>query len=472
MDKSQLRKLTQEFTNGGLDEDEFRRARVKLIDDITAGRVAIVREPTPRPMPRPRPAPPSPNEPPASIKPVYVAVGLLVLAAFIFGVYPHKPDRPFESVPTTAVQAPAEVEAPGPGERLVAEFLQTRSWSAEDLSQFATAWNALTDIEREETRVSGDLERLFEAILRELNAQQALAALDDTGAARQASARIHALGMALGMEHRLPSIEIDAATPPAIDETTSGEVAATTSNQEVEVIAIVETETLALPLPVIKSQANLDSEAPSSVDTTPDNRLDQNPSGSYTIQLFALSNLENVQSVLAGHDDLDLGVVSLPDSVPPHRIIFGAYATTAAAEAAYAKLPASLTQGRTKPVIKTLETLQVAKAGVGSKTTDQLDKSRRWLGAQSRDQFTLQLFAMNADESVERLLANHPDLSLEVHYSQHQVSRFRILYGAYETPEDALLAFQSLPKSLTTGSGNPVVKSFSELQDTSLAASP
>ena len=109
-----------------------------------------------------------------------------------------------------------------------------------------------------------------------------------------------------------------------------------------------------------------------------------------------------------------------------------------------------------KPVIKSLQVFQ-AKT-IGAKTVDELDQSQQWLGAQARDQFTLQLFALNADTSVEQLLDEHPNLKLKVLYSNRAPSRFRILYGAFKTPEAALTAFQSLPASLTASSGNPVVK--------------
>ena len=83
MDKSQLRKLTQDFANGELDEDEFRRVRTKLIDDIAQGRITIVREPTPKPLKRPQsseaPVPTTPST--ASIKPIYVGIGVIVLGA-------------------------------------------------------------------------------------------------------------------------------------------------------------------------------------------------------------------------------------------------------------------------------------------------------------------------------------------------------------------------------------------------------
>ena len=476
MDKSQLRKLTQEFANGELDGDKFRRTRAKLIDDIAEGRVVIVREPAQIPIARPQPAPaptPTTHPLPPTIKPVYVVVGLLVLGALIWVVYPNKPERPYQPATTTEIAEPVEVKAPGPGERLVGEFLQSNRWDPADLTEFATAWSVLTEIEREETKSSGDLDRLFQAIVRELNAQQALAALDDSGAAYEASIRIHELGSTLGMTDRLP--ELNPAKIPAtantIESETTTQVNGPGQVEGVEVTTKVEPLPELSALPITETESEIATEFQAH-DQTPAQSLESDAERGFTIQLFALSNLDNVKAVLADHDGVDLRVVSLPNEAAPHRILYGVYPTPFGAETAYAKLPASLTQGRAKPVIKSIQTLPAVPTGVGSRTIDQLGKSQQWLGAQRRDQFTLQLFAMNADDSVQKLLEKHPNLNLEVHYSNHPLSRFRILYGAYESPEEALQAFQRLPSNLTTGSGNPVVKSFAELQDTSLAGSP
>ena len=477
MDKSQLRKLTLEFSNGELDEDKFRRVRAKLIDDVSEGRVAIVREPAPKPVARPPPSPLStPTNHPATIKPIYVVVGLLVLAGLIWAVYPRKPERPYPTA-TTPIVVPVEVKAPGPGERLVDEFLQSNRWAPVDLTQFAAAWSVLTEIEREETKASGDFDRLFQAITRELNAQQALAALDDSGGAREASIRIHRLGTTLGMAARLPDLiptkdpvmaeplGTDSPTTPSVGELDSGEV-------EVTTVVDLPVDSMALPLGEVETDSTQTPQVQEETVTTPILSPESDAERGFTIQLFALSSLDNVQAVLIDHDGVDLRVVSLPNEAAPHRILYGVYATPFGAETAYSNLPASLTQGRPKPIIKSIQTLGASQTGVGSRTIHQLGKSQQWLGAQRRDQFTLQLFAMNADDSVEQLLKKHSDLSLEVHYSNHPLSRFRILYGSYESPEEALQAFQQLPNNLTAGSGNPVVKSFAELQDTSLAGSP
>ena len=453
-----------------MDEDEFRRVRAKLIDDIAAGRVTIVREPAPKPIVRPPPEEtPRPTTQSTTIKPAYVVIGPVVLGVLIWAVYPRKSDRPYLPVVSTSVEPPVEVKAPGPGERVVNEFIQLNSWASDDVTQFATAWSALTEIEREETRALGDLERLFEAIHRELNAQQALATLDETGVAYDASVRIHQLGVALGMRGRLPSLE---------PETTSSTTTASFDQsmpepQEIsEEVASVETEieVTALPLPEPEPEVDLSSQIPAGGEHLSTNPVEIGNTGEYTIQLFALSNLDNVKAVLAAHNDVDLTLVSLPESVAPHRIVFGVFDSPGEAQIGYAALPASLRQDRAKPVIKSLQVFQ-AKT-IGAKTVDELDQSQQWLGAQARDQFTLQLFALNADTSVEQLLDEHPNLKLKVLYSNRAPSRFRILYGAFKTPEAALTAFQSLPASLTASSGNPVVKSFAELQDTSLAASP
>ena len=331
------------------------------------------------------------------------------------------------------------------------EFIKSNSWASEDLSEFSTAWSALTDIEREETRTSGDLEHLFQAISRELNAQQVLAALDESGAAGEASLQIHALGTSVGMGERLPdlveqptstvaeieSFELMTVGAPVVDDGGETDLGDTTISESVEL------DTESLELPPLKSAAQTDL---TRVESTQDLGTDQVDSSGYTIQLFALSSLENVQAVLASHQNVALSVVSLPESAAPHRIVYGSYETPADALAAYAELPATLTQNRAKPIIKSRESLRITQASVGAHTIQQLGKSEQWLRSQSREEFTLQLFALNADHNVEQVLGEHPDLDLRVHYSDNARSRFRILYGAYNTPEAALEAFQALPK--------------------------
>lgn len=493
MDKSQLRKLTQEFAEGELDEAEFQRVRAKLIDDIAEGRVTIVREPTHPPVllsTQAAPPPPSPASTDAtSIKPIYVVIGVIVLGTLIWALYPSQPEPTDQPMVITTVRSPLETKPPGPGERLVGEFLKANNWVADDLTQFATTWSALTDVEREETRASGELERLLKAILRELNAQQALAALDDSGAAQAASVRIHQLGQTLKMGDRLPKLN----PPPApiaaadteilpsaqlnpdslaSDDNASADTENTVVSDLPDMPDIEATDTaLAQPGQELTTES---AEVPQTSTAQPETQqeVDGN-SGGYTIQLFAMSTLESAQAVLADHQGIALNVVSLPASVPPHRIIFGDFQTTGEAETAYAKLPASLTQNRTKPVIKSRPELLPTQARVVVSTPlTYLDRSQQWLRAQLRDQLTLQLFAMNAEVSVKRVLSDHANLDLKVHHSDSPLSRFRILYGVYNSRTAALAGFASLPKSLTAGSGSPVVKSFAELQDTWLAVTP
>lgn len=82
------------------------------------------------------------------------------------------------------------------------------------------------------------------------------------------------------------------------------------------------------------------------------NRKSFEPSSSYTLQLFALSNAENVQKVLDTYPQLDLRVISGANGARPHRIVFGSFAAEDDAAAPYRDLPADLTRGQPIPVIK------------------------------------------------------------------------------------------------------------------------
>ena len=346
MDKSQLRKLAQEFARGVLEEDEFQESRAKLIDDIASGSVSIVREPSLRPKARPYPtveSEPGPAE--RGLKPVYVIVGLVVLGFLVWLVYPRQAENPSIITVTKTVE-PSAVRAPGPGERLIEEFLQANNWTQPNLLQFETAWSALTDIERKETHQSGDFSRLERAIRHELNVQQALVSLDDSALARETGIRIHQFAEQFRFSGELPSFD---------------EVA-TSKAPSAEQVASLAPENEADASPAPESIASSPASPTATVEPIANDWLGKQPVNRYTLQLFALDNKENVISVLARHADLDLKVLSFGGTQPKYRIVFGSFSDQSEAGHAYWDLPATLRQGQAEPVIKPIRELRQAVA--------------------------------------------------------------------------------------------------------------
>lgn len=152
---------------------------------------------------------------------------MVIVGALIWTMYFYKPDQSILPVPSISIEPFPELETPVTGELLIGEFLELNSWTSHDLAQFTSAWVTLTDFERNQTRGSGHLQRFHNAILHQLNAQQALVAVGDDEEAYVASARIHQLGVTLGMGDELPNLKIPGATNAARNE--AGEVAITTT---------------------------------------------------------------------------------------------------------------------------------------------------------------------------------------------------------------------------------------------------
>lgn len=369
MHKSQLRKLAQQYARAELEEAEYRRLRIELIDSIVDERIPIVREPPPKPVPPPS-APPREDPEPVrrSLAPIYVVVGVVVIGLVAWFGFASKPEPP-RSVSTVGQSTVAR--SPGPGERLIEEFLTQIQWSEARLSGFKTGWSALSELERAQARDSSAYQKLSTAIGQEISAQQALAQLDGSGENRPAVERAHGFGRYLGMEDSLPKLA------PASASTEAAQVSESVS-------------TYAEPEPIPEALASVETQSEEAV------------------------------------------------------------------------LPAdAIAEGQPEPAIN---------SGATAATTMSLHG--KWLSAQQRDHYSLQLFVMNSDENVESLLNRYPDLNLKVHLSSNQSSRFRILYGVFETEADAHRAFQTLPADITKDVANPVARSIATLQDSALALVP
>ncbi|MCP4040484.1 MAG: hypothetical protein GY731_00815, partial [Gammaproteobacteria bacterium] len=91
-----------------------------------------------------------------------------------------------------------------------------------------------------------------------------------------------------------------------------------------------------------------------------------------------------------------------------------------------------------------------------------------WLKNQTGNKFTLQLFALNQRENVLKLLANHPQLGLKAIISTDEGSRYRILYGLFDTESAAHTAHKHIPLGISTESHLPNIKTIAEMLEMAL----
>lgn len=380
MDKSQLRLLARDFANGDIAFADYRRQREELIDDIVAGALEIERTPTPTPVapPAPEPVPPPAQSSSTSSGPLSlqsILVGLLVLGLAVWLMYPTKREAP----QFASIQPPEQTktrEAPGPGERIVAEFLRANAWGEYDLDQFLAAWVALTATERSEARQAGDVQRLGDALIREMKAIQAVYDLSPSTEKEKSLETLTLLAAALDVKVsrvRTQAVEpiLESQVSPAPLETVASSIKSTAIDQlmvPATADPLVESVEPAQPEMVTDAQDALPLE-----DLTDENvtlTVVENSRGAtsgwkplddvagYTLQLFALSNTENVSKVLRTYPTLDLRVLTLAAGNARHRIVFGSFPAQAGAAAAYLELPTALTRGQPAPIIKSIEELR------------------------------------------------------------------------------------------------------------------
>jgi len=406
--------------------------------------------------------------------------GIVIVALVVWALLPAT--APEQSAVEGSGEVPVIVEAAaGPGEGLIEDFLGQNDWGDDEIARFRTAWEALSNLERSEAQATSAFEQLSTAIREEVNAQQALTDLDETGMAREVGQRVYDFGKYLGLEHTLPKVDFSE-PPPESASAPQGSVVSpagavddgSAAGAQALLAGLGETlSELSQPAETQSASAALQAAATSQASGASDisaDWLEAQDVNAYTLQLFAMSSQENVEKALAGYPGLDLHSVELSTATPKYRILHGSYATQAAARAAHGSLPGDLAD---KPlVVKSIPDLRAARAGASVTTAASLDAHRAWIEAQRRDHFTLQLFAMNIDANVERLISTHPDLNLKVHLSNDTRSRFRIIYGAFATEQKATEAFGSLPQTIRREAGSPVVKQFSELRATAVAAAP
>jgi septal ring-binding cell division protein DamX len=426
MNKSQLRKLAREHALGKLDDDEYRERRRGLVDGIVKGEVAIVREAAPPP-----PIPASANE--ATIEttlereavkpklsPVYIGIGVVVVGLVVWTFLPSgKPRAPDAGV---IVQAPLPAPQISRARALVEEFVASKDWGEFSLSRFKESWGALSEADREEAMGSRWFNDLTNAISEEIKTQNALVGFDDSGNAARTGKRLADFAAFLGVTGDVTEFK-------ANDATTEKTVApsARPENARVSRRKTVPTASGA-------------------------KWLDEQPADALTLQLFAVNHTDKIQELISANPDIDLQVLVSAQTEPRYRVVYGTFDSAEAARKAHASLPEAIRRPQPTPLVKTIRSLRGEEA------------SADWLAGLDAGKYTLQLFATDDADSARRLISTYSSLELSLLDTTDTRSRYRILYGEFDSETSAEGAVAELPGQLIRDAGKPLVKSVGELQ--------
>lgn len=90
---------------------------------------------------------------------------------------------------------------------------------------------------------------------------------------------------------------------------------------------------------------------------------------------------------------------------------------------------------------------------------------RQWLAARADDELTLQIFAVNSLDRVEKLLSRHPGLGLHILATDGGTPRYRVFHGVFADTNAARAAFAALPADVATAAGGAIVKSFAVVRE-------
>ena len=446
MNKSQLRKLAREHALDRLGDDEYRERRRSLIDGIVEGEVAIVREAA-----LPPPPPPSTNEATIETKlerevgkpklsPVYIGIGVVVVGLLVWFFLPsEKPRAPDAG---TTVQVPLPTPQISRARALVEEFVASKDWSEFSLSRFRESWGALSEADRKEALGSRWFNDLTNAISEEIKTQNALVGFDNSGDAARTGQRLADFAAFLGVAGDVTEFKENAAT-------TEETVAPAAPMEETVAPAAPMEETVASAAPPENARVSTRK----TVSTTSGARwLEEQPADALTLQLFAVNHTDKIQEIISANPEIDLQVLVSAQTEPRYRVVYGTFDSAETARKAHASLPESIRRAQQTPLVKTIRGLRGEEA------------SADWLAGLDADKYILQLFATDNADSARRLISTYSSLDLSLLDTTDTRSRYRVLYGEFDSETSAKGAVVGLPEGLIRDAGKPLVKSVGELQ--------
>lgn len=414
MNRSQLRRLARDYATGRLEHDEYALLRDELIDGIVTGKIAIESSPAQtgdftvaqRPERSTRSAP------------LPLIIGACVVIAIIWAFLASRETMmPGAGDQTDARQLPGRrVSA---ARILVEEFLTTRNWSTENLAEFRDNWNALTPNEQAEARAASWFRRLSEALREEINAHRALAEFDGSGLSTTTGKRLAGFGEFLGIDSEMPD-----PSPP-----------------ERPRVAPTEEKTALTGSQWLAAQRD----------------------GDFTLQLFAVEHLDRLDSLTAGYPRVPLYLLTAEGRGPRFRLIHGSFPSEEQARLAHRALPAELRSQGQDPFIRRISDLrEELRTGAGR---DSVSKATPPAipAVDPAIAYTLQVFASASRENVDRLVTRYPSLDLRIHISDGDTTRYRVLYGRFDSPQAAQEASAKLPAAMLEEVGKPLLRQTSGL---------
>jgi glycerophosphoryl diester phosphodiesterase len=409
MNRSQLRRLAKNYATGRLAHDEYVRLRDELIDGIVAGEIVI--ESSPAQTGDFTVAQRSDRSIRSS--PLPLIIGACVVIAIIWAFLASRdPMMPGAGDQTDTRQLPGRrVSA---ARILVEEFLTTRDWSRENLAEFRDNWNALTPNEQAEARAASWFRRLSEALREEINAHKALAEFDGSGLSTTTGKRLAGFGEFLGIDSEMPD-----PSPP-----------------ERPRVAPMEEKTALTGSQWLAAQRDDD----------------------FTLQLFAVDHLDRLDSLTAEHPSVALYLLTAEGRGPRFRLVHGSFPGEEQARLAHQALPAALRGQGQEPFIRRISDLrEELRTGAGKDSA-----SNAIPAVDPAIAYTLQVFASASRENVDRLVSRYQSLDLRIHISDGDATRYRVLYGRFDSPQAAQEASAKLPASMLEQVGKPLLRETSE----------
>ncbi len=417
MNRSQLRRLAKDYATGRLAYDEYARLRDELIDGIVTGEIAIessaenttdltVAQRSDRSVRGTR---------------LPLIIGACVVIAIIWAFLASRETM----IPGASDQADSR-QIPnrrGSAARvLVAEFLAARDWSRESLAEFRDNWNALTPNEQAEARAASWFRGLSEALRDEINAHKALAEFNGSGLSTTTGKRLAGFAEFLGIDSQLPD-----PSPPGQPR-------------------------------IIPTQAK--------TPLTGSQWLAAQQDGDFTLQLFAVNHLDRLDSLTARHPGVPLILLTTEGQEPRFRLLHGSFPSQEQARLAHRALPVELRGQGQDPFIRRISDLrEELRTGAGESSVSNAIPSAIPLAIPAADPaiaYTLQVFASASRENVDRLVIRYPSLDLRIHISDGDTTRYRVLYGRFDSPQAAQEASAKLPAAMLEEVGKPLLRETSE----------
>ncbi len=174
--------------------------------------------------------------------------------------------------------------------------------------------------------------------------------------------------------------------------------------------------------------------------------------------MFAVDHLDRLDSLTADYPNVALYLLTSPDRDPRFRLVHGSFANEEQARLAHRALPAELRGQGQKPFIRRISDLREELYTGG----DQNAVSNATSPADPAIAYTLQVFASASRENVDRLVARYQSLDLRVHVSDGDTTRYRVLYGRFDSPQAAQEASARLPTAMLEEVGKPLLRETSE----------